>query len=214
MELIQKFCRNITLDSNMPQKKVCLIVGLGNPGSQYVETRHNAGFMAIDKVADSFSVLVEKSKFNALYGRGRIENVDVILAKPMAFMNKSGYPVQQIAGYFKISCQDILVIHDDIDLAFGRLQIKEKGGSGGHKGIKSIIEVLGRDDFARIRIGISHENFRDMSGVSNYVLSRFSPDERLILPKIITRTKDAVVTILSKGIKEGMNIFNKKSIML
>ncbi len=198
----------------MLQKKVCLIVGLGNPGSQYAETRHNAGFMAIDKVADSFSVLVEKSKFNALYGRGRIENVDVILAKPMAFMNKSGYPVQQIAGYFKISCQDILVIHDDIDLAFGRLQIKEKGGSGGHKGIKSIIEVLGRDDFARIRIGISRENFRDMSGVSNYVLSRFSPDERLILPKIITRTKDAVVTILSKGIKEGMNIFNKKSIML
>lgn len=198
----------------MPQKKVCLIVGLGNPGSQYAETRHNAGFMAIDKVADSFSVLVEKSKFNALYGRGRIENVDVILAKPMAFMNKSGYPVQQIAGYFKISCQDILVIHDDIDLAFGRLQIKEKGGSGGHKGIKSIIEVLGRDDFARIRIGISRENFRDMSGVSNYVLSRFSPDERLILPKIITRTKDAVVTILSKGIKEGMNIFNKKNIIL
>lgn len=198
----------------MPQKKVCLIVGLGNPGSQYAETRHNAGFMAIDKVADSFSVLVEKSKFNALYGRGRIENVDVILAKPMAFMNKSGYPVQQIAGYFKISCQDILVIHDDIDLAFGRLQIKEKGGSGGHKGIKSIIEVLGRDDFARIRIGISRENFRDMSGVSNYVLSRFSSDERLILPKIITRTKDAVVTILSKGIKEGMNIFNKKTIIL
>jgi len=198
----------------MLQKKVYLIVGLGNPGSQYAETRHNAGFMAIDKVADSFSVLVEKSKFNALYGRGRVENVDVILAKPMAFMNKSGYPVQQIAGYFKISCQDILIIHDDIDLAFGRLQIKEKGGSGGHKGIKSIIEVLGRDDFARIRIGISRENFRDMSGVSNYVLSRFSSDERLILPKIITRTKDAVVTILSKGIKEGMNIFNKKNIIL
>jgi PTH1 family peptidyl-tRNA hydrolase len=195
----------------MLQKKVCLIVGLGNPGSQYVETRHNAGFVAIDKVADSFSILVEKSKFNALYGRGRIENVEVVLAKPMAFMNKSGYPVQQIAGYFKISCQDILIIHDDIDLAFGRLQIKEKGGSGGHNGIKSIIDVFGGDDFARIRVGIGHENFRDISGVSNYVLSRFSPEERLIFPKIITRTKDAVVTILSKGIKEGMNIFNKKT---
>ncbi|RZB34982.1 MAG: peptidyl-tRNA hydrolase, PTH1 family [Desulfobacteraceae bacterium Eth-SRB1] len=198
----------------MPQKKVCLIVGLGNPGSQYVETRHNAGFMAIDKVAGSFSVLVEKSKFNALYGRGRIENTDVILAKPMAFMNKSGYPVQQIAGYFKISCQDLLIIHDDIDLAFGRLQIKAGGGSGGHKGIKSIIEVFGGNDFARIRIGISRENFRNMSGVSNYVLSRFNPDEKLILPEIITRAKDAVVTILSKGIKEGMNIFNNKNIVL
>lgn len=199
----------------MPQKKVCLIVGLGNPGSQYVETRHNAGFMVIDKVANSFSVLVEKSKFNALYGRGRIENTDVILAKPMAFMNKSGYPVQQIAGYFKISCQDILVIHDDIDLAFGRLQIKAGGGSGGHKGIKSIIEVFGGNDFARIRIGISRENFRDISGVSNYVLNRFNSDERLILPRIITRAKDAVITILSKGIKEGMNIFNnKKNIIL
>ncbi|MBW2568251.1 MAG: aminoacyl-tRNA hydrolase [Deltaproteobacteria bacterium] len=198
----------------MLPKKACLIVGLGNPGSQYVETRHNAGFIAIDKIANSYSVLVEKSKFNALYCRCRIENIDVILAKPMAFMNKSGHPVQQIAGYFKISCQDILIIHDDIDLAFGRLQIKERGGSGGHKGIKSIIDAFGRDDFARIRIGISHENFRNISGVSNYVLSRFSPDERLILPKIITRTKDAVVTILSKGIKEGMNVFNKKNIFL
>lgn len=194
----------------MPQKRVCLIVGLGNPGSQYVETHHNAGFMAIDKVADSLSVQVEKSKFNALYGRGRIETIDVILAKPMAFMNKSGYPVQQIAGYFKISCQDILVIHDDIDLAFGRLQIKVGGGSGGHKGIKSIIEVLGRNDFARIRIGIGRGDSGDMFSVSDYVLSRFNPDEKLILPEIITRAKDAVVTILSKGVKEGMNIFNNK----
>ena len=194
----------------MPQKRVCLIVGLGNPGSQYVETHHNAGFMAIDKVADSLSVQVEKSKFNALYGRGRIETIDVILAKPMSFMNKSGYPVQQIAGYFKISCQDILVIHDDIDLAFGRLQIKVGGGSGGHKGIKSIIEVLGRNDFTRIRIGIGRGDSGDMFSVSDYVLSRFNPDEKLILPEIITRAKDAVVTILSKGVKEGMNIFNNK----
>ena len=194
----------------MPQKRVCLIVGLGNPGSQYVETHHNAGFMAIDKVADSLSVQVEKSKFNALYGRGRIENIDVILAKPMSFMNKSGYPVQQIAGYFKISCQDIVVIHDDIDLAFGRLQIKVGGGSGGHKGIKSIIEVLGRNDFTRIRIGIGRGDSGDMFSVSDYVLSRFNPDEKLILPEIITRAKDAVVTILSKGVKEGMNIFNNK----
>lgn len=199
----------------MPQKKVCLIVGLGNPGSQYIETRHNAGFMIIDKVADSFSIPAEKSRFNALYGRGRIENVDVILAKPMAFMNKSGYPVQQIAGYFRISSQDILVVHDDIDLAFGRLQIKVSGGSGGHKGIKSIIEVFGRNDFARIRIGIGRRGSGDMFSVSDYVLSRFNPDEKLILPGIITRAKDAVVTILSKGVKEGMNIFNnKKNVIL
>ena len=194
----------------MPQKRVCLIVGLGNPGSQYVETRHNAGFMIIDKVADFFSIPAEKSKFNALYGRGCIENTDVILAKPMAFMNKSGYPVQQIAGYFKISCQDILVIHDDIDLVFGRLQIKVGGGSGGHKGIKSIIEIFGGNDFARIRIGIGRGDSGDMLSVSNYVLSRFNPDEKLILPEIITRAKDAIVTILSKGVKEGMNIFNNK----
>ncbi|MEJ2656466.1 MAG: aminoacyl-tRNA hydrolase, partial [Desulfobacterales bacterium] len=133
----------------MPQKRLRLVVGLGNPGQNYSGTRHNAGFMVVDKVAEAFSIDLLKRKFNTLFGTGSVDDVKVVLAKPMAFMNRSGPPVQQIAGYFRILCEDILVVHDDIDLAFGRLKIKEKGGDGGHKGVRSIIDAFGRGDFAR-----------------------------------------------------------------
>lgn len=189
----------------MPQKKVFLVVGLGNPGDAYVKTRHNAGFMVLDEVAESFSISIEKRKFDALFGRGLIEDFEVILAKPMAFMNLSGIPVQKILNYFKIPFENMLVIHDDIDLAFGRLQIKENGGHGGHKGLKSIIETVGSSNFVRLRIGIGRsENI----GVANYVLGKFSPNEKKLLDRITKRARDAVVATTCKGAKEAMNIFN------
>ena len=190
----------------MPQKKVFLVVGLGNPGDAYVKTRHNAGFMVLDEVAESFSISIEKRKFDALFGRGLIEDFEVILAKPMAFMNLSGIPVQKILNYFKIPFENMLVIHDDIDLAFGRLQIKENGGHGGHKGLKSIIETVGSSNFVRLRIGIgrSEENI----GVANYVLGKFSPNEKKLLDRITKRARDAVVATTCKGAKEAMNTFN------
>ncbi len=199
----------------MPQKKVSLVVGLGNPGKTYVTTRHNFGFMVLDRLADSFSIPLGKKKFDALMGRGSIEGVDVILAKPMAFMNRSGPPVHKIKQYFNISCKDILVVHDDIDLAFGTLRIKQKGGSGGHNGIESLIEFLGSHDFSRLRIGIGRgigSSGKDID-ITDYVLSEFSYNEKKNLDQIIIKAQEAIITILCKGITYAMNCFNNKKIM-
>jgi PTH1 family peptidyl-tRNA hydrolase len=185
-----------------------LIVGLGNPGSQYENTRHNAGFMVVDKLAGEFGISVNKSKFDVRYGRGLIEGCEVMLAKPMAFMNRSGWPVQKLAAYFKINSKDLMVVHDDIDLAFGRLQIKEKGGHGGHKGLQSIINAVGEDEFVRLRIGIGRSEAG--GSVSDYVLGPFFGDESKRLDSVLIRARDAVVTILTEGSKVGMNRFNKK----
>ncbi|MGD2188011.1 MAG: aminoacyl-tRNA hydrolase [Desulfobacterales bacterium] len=192
----------------MPQKRTLLIVGLGNPGSEYEYTRHNAGFMAVDQLAGEFGISVNKSKFDVRYGRGTIEGHEVMLAKPMAFMNLSGWPVQRLAAYFKIPSKDMIVIHDDIDLAFGRLKIKEKGGHGGHKGLKSIINAVGEDLFVRLRIGVGRSETG--SSVSNHVLRPFSDAESKLLDSILKRARDAVVTILTEGTEVGMNRFNKK----
>jgi PTH1 family peptidyl-tRNA hydrolase len=194
------------------KNRLRLIVGLGNPGVTYKNTRHNVGFMVADKVADVFSILIQRKKFDALYGRGFIHGIEVILAKPMAFMNRSGPPVQEFLNYFKIPSKDMLVIHDDIDLPLGRLKIIESGGHGGHKGVKSLIDTLGTDDFPRIRIGIG----RSEQGISvvDHVLGEFTVDEETILEPIVTMAENAVVTILCKGIKEGMNDFNRKRTMI
>jgi len=193
-------------------KQVRLIVGLGNPGDTYKMTRHNVGFMVADEVADAFSISYERKKFDALFGRGRMEGEEVILAKPMAFMNRSGLPVYSIAKYFRISCEGMLVIHDDIDLAFGRIKIKEKGGHGGHNGVRSLMDAFGGGHFTRIRIGVGRsETDRN---VADHVLSRFSADESKMLEQIIAKARDAVVTILCKGTKEGMNRFNSKNIII
>jgi peptidyl-tRNA hydrolase, PTH1 family len=192
----------------LPQKRMRLIVGLGNPGSQYENTRHNAGFMLVDKLAGEFGISVNKNKFDVRYGRGIIEGCEVMLAKPLAFMNRSGWPVQKLAAYFKINSKDLMVVHDDIDLAFGRLQIKEKGGHGGHKGLQSIINAVGEDEFVRLRIGIGRSEAGD--SVSDYVLGPFFGDESKRLDSVLIRARDAVVTVLTEGSKVGMNRFNKK----
>ena len=196
----------------MPQKRLRLVVGLGNPGRVYSGTRHNAGFMVADELAKGFSIALSKRKFNAQYGTGSIDGVEVVLAKPMGFMNRSGPPVQQIAGYFRISSEDILVVHDDIDLEFGRLKIKEKGGDGGHKGVRSIIDAFGGGDFARLRIGVGRPDAGN--NAADYVLDNFAFEEKKVLSRIIASAKDAVVTILCKGTKEGMNRFNNKKISI
>ncbi len=188
------------------------MVGLGNPGRIYSGTRHNAGFMVIDEVAKAFSIEIIKRKFNTLFGSGSIDGVETVLARPMNFMNRSGPPVQQTARYFRIPCEDILVIHDDIDLEFGRLKIKEKGGDGGHKGVRSIIDAFGGGDFARLRIGVGRPDAGN--GAADYVLDSFAFEEKKVLSRIIASAKDAVVTILCKGTKEGMNRFNNKKISI
>ena len=196
----------------MPQKRVRLVVGLGNPGNTYKRTRHNVGFMVLDQIAEDFSIALVKQKFDTVFGRGSVDGVEVVLAKPMAFMNRSGPQVQQIAGYYRILSEDMLVVHDDIDLAFGRIKIKEKGGDGGHKGVRSIIDAFGGGNFVRLRIGVG----RPEAGISatDHVLGRFKLDENKVLDQIITAARDAVVTILCKGAKEGMDRFNDKRIVI
>jgi len=199
----------------MPQKRLHLVVGLGNPGDAYNQTRHNTGFMVVDEVADSFSIALNKSKFDTLFGRGFINSVEVVIVKPMAFMNRSGPPVYQIAKYFKIPSKDMLVIQDDIDLAFGKLKIQEKGGDGGHKGIRSLIDVFGGGDFTRLRIGIGRGiiNSRAETSVTDHVLGGFNSDETMILDQIISTAREAAVTFLCKGTKEAMNCFNQKKLI-
>ena len=195
----------------MPEDRLRLVVGLGNPGNAYQETRHNAGFMVVDKIAEDFKIPFNKTKFDSVYGRGFVEDAEVLLAKPMAFMNRSGPPIQKLAHYYRIQCEDMLVIHDDIDLAYGRLKIKEKGGHGGHNGIRSLMDAFGRGDFIRLRIGIGRSEAE--AGVTGHVLGRFSSEQSQILNRIITRARDAVVTVLSQGTKVGMNLFNVKDLM-
>jgi len=196
----------------MPKKCVRLVVGLGNPGNTYKKTRHNVGFMVVDQIAEDFSIALVKQKFDTIFGRGVVDGVEVVLAKPMAFMNRSGPQVQKIARYYRILSEDMLVVHDDIDLAFGRIKIKEKGGDGGHKGVRSIIDAIGGGDFVRLRIGVG----RPEASISaaDYVLGKFSSKRKKVLHRIITEARDAVGTILCKGAKEGMNRFNDKRILI
>jgi PTH1 family peptidyl-tRNA hydrolase len=191
----------------MPQSLLKLVIGLGNPGKEYFMTRHNAGFMVVDKLADAYRISMDKNKFDSIYGKGKIQGNDVMLAKPQAFMNLSGPPVQKLAGFYRISCEDMLIIHDDIDLAFGRIKIKEKGGDGGHKGIRSIKDAFGGGNFTRLRIGIGRSEAG--ADVVDHVLGRFNPEEKTLLDKIIATAMDAVLTILCEGAKEGMNRFNR-----
>jgi len=190
----------------MPAKRLCLVVGLGNPGETYEKTRHNVGFMVVDRLAEVFHVSVTKKKFDILFGRGLCESVEVILAKPMAYMNRCGLPTRQLAEFYKIPSKDLLVVHDDIDLAFGRLKIKGKGGHGGHNGIRSLIDAFGGGDFVRLRIGVGRSETGN--SVTGHVLGRFSTDESENLEQVINRARDAVVTVLCEGTGAGMNKFN------
>lgn len=193
----------------MSANRLRLVVGLGNPGNTYQNTRHNAGFMVADQIAQDFNIALEKTKFDAVYGRGFIEDIDVLLVKPMAFMNRSGPPLQKLAHYFRIRGEDMLVIHDDIDLAFGRIKIKEKGGHGGHNGLKSVMDALGSGDFIRLRIGIG----RPARGgdVIDHVLGPFSNWEKEMLNTVLARASDAAATVFCHGAKAGMNRFHRKT---
>jgi PTH1 family peptidyl-tRNA hydrolase len=191
----------------MPQLSLKLVVGLGNPGKNYAGTRHNAGFMVVDKLADTFRIAMNNKKFDTIFGKGKIKDQDVVIAKPQAFMNRSGSPVRHLAGFYRISCEGMLIIHDDIDLAYGRIKIKEKGGDGGHKGIRSIKDAFGEGNFIRLRIGIGRSGAG--ADVVDHVLGRFGSEETGLLDKILATAMDAAVTILCEGAKEGMNRFNR-----
>jgi len=172
------------------------------------ESRHNVGFMVLEEVALDCSIPLNHSKYNNRFGRGKIEGTDVILVKPMAFMNNSGPPVQQLLHFFKLPAKNLIVIHDDIDLIYGRIKLIEKGGDAGHQGVRSLITILGDNDFPRLRIGMGRPDKNN--DVINHVLGTFTEEEERILEKIITKAREWIILLLEKGIKEGMNQVNNR----
>jgi len=193
----------------MPERRQ-LIVGLGNPGKLYRLTRHNIGFMVVDRLAQRHRIPLESRKSGNTFGLGKVHGQPVILAKPMTYMNLSGPAVRYLADFFKVNTTNVLVIHDDIDLVFGRIKIKQKGGDGGHHGVMSLIDAFGSGAFVRIRVGIGRPDTR--KEVKGYVLNRFDAQQEASLDKVITMAQEAVETILLKGLREGMNRFSKKTL--
>jgi PTH1 family peptidyl-tRNA hydrolase len=192
----------------MSAKRRHLIIGLGNPGSMYAKTRHNIGFMTIDRLVKAWRLTVHSSRMMAEIASGEIAGVPVLVAKPMAYMNRSGGPVSTIVSSYGCQCEDMVVIHDDIDLAYERLKIKEKGGDGGHNGLRSLIDALGTDDFVRVRMGVGRPE-ADI-GVVDYVLGEFDAKQHLTLERFLSQALEAAEVILCEGAKAAMNRFNRK----
>ena len=183
-------------------------VGLGNPTKQYDKTRHNVGFDVIDVLADKYNIAVDTIKHKGMYGKGRIEGQNVVLLKPMTYMNLSGESVVAVANYYKIAPEDIIVIYDDINLDVGRLRIREKGSAGGHNGIKNIIAQLGTDGFPRIRVGVGMKPSK--MDLADYVLSHFTKEERIEMELGFDKACDALVYMLQDDIAKAMNDYNGK----
>lgn len=184
-----------------------LIAGLGNPGREYTGTRHNIGFEAIDAICAKYDIKLGKEKFRAVYGDGFIGGERVLVVKPQTYMNLSGESIREIADWYKIDDESIIIIYDDVSLPVGKLRIREKGSAGGHNGIKSIIYQLQTDIFTRIKIGIGapeHSGY-DMK---DYVLGKFSKEETEILIKSVIRAAEAIEEIIVSGAKSAMNKFN------
>ncbi|WP_370295130.1 aminoacyl-tRNA hydrolase [Rossellomorea marisflavi] len=183
-----------------------LIVGLGNPGSRFDQTRHNIGFDIIDALADNLGTPLDQSKFKGVYGIHRHNGEKIVLLKPLTFMNLSGESIVPLMDYFDIANEDLLVIYDDLDLPVGKIRLRQKGSAGGHNGIKSTIAHLGSQNFNRIRIGID----RPTNGMSvpDYVLGKFSKEDQAELDKVIASSVEACKTWFEKPFIEVMNHFN------
>jgi len=189
---------------------VKLIAGLGNPGARYQLTRHNIGFLVLDRLAETNHIPVGQMGFEARFGKGMIAGQSVLLAKPQTFMNLSGTSVRKFFEYYRINIEDVIVVHDDLDLPFGTIRFKTGGGHGGHKGLISIIDHLGTTDFSRVRLGIGKPDHKGM--VDSYVLSPFSPDEMIAVPRLTSAAATALTDMLSLGIQAAMGIYNGKTI--
>ena len=184
-----------------------LIVGLGNPGKEYAHTRHNAGFRAIDVLADKLGCKVDKLKYQGLYCQVNYQGKKLFLLKPQTYMNLSGRSVLQLSSYFNIPPQQIIVLFDDISLVPGRLRIRGDGSAGGHNGIKSIIAEVGSQDFPRVKIGVGGKAHPDQD-LADHVLSSFSAKEEKDLKSALERAADAALTIMDKGVAEAANRYN------
>ncbi len=181
-----------------------LLVGLGNPGSKYQHTRHNAGFLVVDEVARRWRVSLGKARLGAITGRGEVARSPVLLAQPQGYMNRSGVPTGALQRFHEVPVERVVVIHDDLDLPLGAVRIKRGGGHGGHNGLRNLHEHIGAD-YLRVRVGISRPSDEDSV---DWVLGRWSDEEREVLPRIIERGADAIEAIITDGVTAAMNVFN------
>jgi PTH1 family peptidyl-tRNA hydrolase len=192
-----------------------LVVGLGNPGAEYRETRHNVGFQVIDELARRWAVEQWREAFESLAARTTRDGEPVLLCKPLTFMNLSGRAVAGVAGFYKVAADDLLVVTDDVALPLGRLRARRDGSDGGHNGLRSIAQSLGTQAYARLRIGVGRGEIQAADGrvvgrpdTADHVLGRFRPDERDAISAAILRAADASEMFLAEGIERVMNAFN------
>lgn len=190
----------------MSDSKFTIIAGLGNPGKNYVRTRHNMGFLAIEALASKSHLTIDKTRFNSEYVKARLKGKDVFLVKPMTYMNLSGLSIHQFASYYKVDIKDIIIVHDDLDLSLGKIKIVKGRGHGGHNGVRSILNAFGRKDCVRVRIGVGHP--RSGKNVTGHVLGSFSPDEIIIVDQSVDTASDACLAVLENGVTTAMNQFN------
>ena len=191
-----------------------LIIGLGNPGRGYANNRHNVGFMCLNHFARTQGIRFDRKQGRARVGTGEVAGSEVVLARPQTYMNLSGESVSRLTKRFDIDLSDLVVIHDDLDLALGKIRIRQGGGSGGHKGVESIISCLGSQDFLRLRVGIGRPTVTEGSteisdaDVTSYVLSDFTPDQKQIITTVIPRVSEAIYCLLTQGLTVAMNKYN------
>jgi PTH1 family peptidyl-tRNA hydrolase len=197
---------------------VKLIVGLGNPGRKYEKSRHNLGFLCVNRLARDYTIRMNKSQGKARTGKGKIGGNEVLLARPQTYMNLSGESVKLLLNKTHTGPEELIVIHDDLDLPVGKIRVRFGGGSGGHKGINSIFQETGSRDFYRVRIGIGRPlRFKDKGEIQeddviDYVLSNFSPDEKKIIEKSIPLAGEAAVSLITEGLTATMNKYNSNSV--
>lgn len=184
------------------------VIGLGNPGKTYEATRHNIGFQIVEQLGRDLGISLNEEDFKVCFGRGTLDHESVLLAKPLTYMNLSGQAIQLLTTKFNLAPSDLIVVHDDIDLELGRIRIKKKGGDGGHKGIRSIRESLGTDEFLRIKIGIGRP--RSSLDVADHVLSSFSFQEQEQLKNVFSKVIGAVKLLVLGEVEQAMNKYNKK----
>jgi PTH1 family peptidyl-tRNA hydrolase len=187
-----------------------VIAGLGNPGPQYQWTRHNAGFLFLDRLANLEQIPVTRKAFSGLTGEWNYRGKRQILLKPQTFMNLSGRSVMQALQFYKLPLSHLIVIHDELDLPFGTVRLKQGGGHGGHNGLRSIMEQLGRGDFLRLRIGIGRPPHGD---TVNYVLGTIPPDQMEALPRVLVGGLDMLEMLLDEGLPKAMSLFNNRNFL-
>jgi PTH1 family peptidyl-tRNA hydrolase len=185
-----------------------LIVGLGNPGIEYQFTPHNLGFLTVDRLAERLKVSIGNRHAKAVTGRGKIGEEDILLAKPETFMNLSGMSVRELAVKYEASPADLIVIHDELDLPFGTVRIKLRGGSAGHNGLESIFGALGTQEFVRVRLGIAPEH--PVRDGASYVLAQFKKSQYEAVDQLLDTAADAVTAIVTDGAQAAMNRFNRR----